>query len=1089
MTDGGVRTFCFTDLVDSTPYFAGIGDEAADVVRRDHFRLVADSAAAHGGEVVKTIGDSVMLAFLSPTEAVSCAVRIQQGGARARARRGGPHIRIGLNAGEATQEGEDWFGPPVVVASRLCGRATGDQILVSEVVKSLAGTRGGHQYKPIGLVELKGITEPVAASEVSWEASAGWDSPLPGPLATADRLPCVGRQPETDALRAAWKKASRGESRLALLAGEPGIGKTRLVARFAAEAHNEGAAVLFGRCDEDLLRPYQPFVEVIEQLVQTIDPADLEAIAAEIDLVPLAKLTPSLASFAASSPTSAPETERYVMFDAVAKLLGTVARTSPLVVVLDDLHWADRPTLLLLRHLLRAGENNPILLIGTYRDTELDRRHPLGEALTDLRRESGYERIHLRGLDRSEVVELLAARAEHEITGTALILAAALHSRTEGNPLFVWESLRHLIERGALVQGADGRWVSEATSIEELGIPEGIREAIGRRLTTLSDAANLVLSAASVLGPVSELSVLTRMVDLGDEEVVAALDEAAEAHLMDEAQRDSAPAYAFTHALVRHTLYEELSLARRQRLHRRAVEAIEAAHQADIETQSSALARHCQGAGAGIDPDKTVTYLVAAGQRAVGVMAWEEAAEHFEAAAELMDDTTFGPVQKAQLLQGLGDVIYVSGVGAGRGLEFMDRALELYESAGEDEKAAQVHSRLSRDLLSDVLHRDFDRARGHYEAAEAVMAQGPERVSRGHWLVGGATLALLDGDVATGLARANEALDLAERLGKRALATNARLLRGILGRMAGDLEAGEAELEVAKAEAEELGAAWVAFMAARFLTVAAWSDSDPERAAQIALAEAAAPRLAQAPLQRWVMEGMAVQCLAQSGDVRGARALQREMPRPHPDLPGWDQLWWIDGEFHRLAPDPDELGASFAPSGWFADTWTHLKVLAADVSDDRERFLDLTSRNSALATDAGALGLDVMWWRPELARARARNGDLEGARSDLAVLAARGWEDGYRGTRSTVLRARAEIASSAGDLAAAQAAFEMALDTARQWKQGTVEPLVLRDWGRVLIEHGEVRAGVERLDAAIEILSRLGVSQPWIDPVLALRPA
>ncbi|HUR49981.1 MAG TPA: AAA family ATPase [Acidimicrobiales bacterium] len=1088
MSEGGVRTFCFTDLVDSTTYFAGLGDEAADVARRAHFRLVADSAAAHDGEVVKTIGDSVMLAFLSPTEAVSCAVRIQQGAARARARRGGPHVRIGVNAGEATQEGGDWFGPPVVVASRLCGRAASDQILVSEVVRSLAGTRGGHQYKQIGLVELKGIAEPVSAAEVVWEPTAGWDGPLPGPLASADRLPCVGRQEEAETLRSAWEIASRGEARLALLAGEPGIGKTRVVARFATALHDDGAAVLFGRCDEDLLRPYQPFVEVIEQLVQTMDPADLEAIATEVDLVPLAKLTPSLASFASSSSTSAPETERYVMFDAVAKLLGTVARSTPLVVVLDDLHWADRPTLLLLRHILRAGANDPLLVLGTYRDTELDRRHPLAEALIDLRRESGYERVHLRGLNRTEVVELLAARAEHEITGPGLVLAAALHSRTEGNPLFVWESLRHLIERGALTQGADGRWVSEASSIEELGIPEGVREAIGRRLTTLSDAANAALSAASVIGPVSELSVLSRMVDLSEEELVGALDEATEAHLMEEAQRDAAPAYAFTHALVRHTLYEELSLARRQRLHRRAVDAIEAAHASDIETQSSALARHCQGAGAGIDPDKTVTYLVAAGQRAVGVMAWEEAAEHFEAAVEMMDETTFGPVPKAQLLQGLGDVIYVSGVGARRGLEFMARALELYESAGEQEKAAQVHSRLSRDLVSDVLHRDFGRARRHFEAAEAVMTQGPERVARGHWLVGGATLALVEADIGTGLRLAEDAVELAERLGKQALAANARMIRGVLRRMAGDLEAGLRDIEEAKVEAEELGAAWVAFMAARFLTISAWSSWDPARAAEIAMAEAASPRLSQAPMARWVMDGMSVQCLSQSGDVRGARALKRDMPRPHPDLPGWDELWLIDGEFHRLHQDPDELGASFAPSGWFADTWTTYQGNAADAADDADRLLEVTSKNSAAAVAAGAHGMDAIWWRPFLARARARHGDVQGARSDLELIVQVIGDDGYRGGRTGVLQARAEIAGAEGDLAAAEQYFQEAVESARLWKQGLLEPMVVRDWGRVLVNNGEAARGVERLDAAAARFEQIGVGQPWIDAVLALRP-
>ena len=1086
MTEGGVRTFCFTDLVDSTAYFATLGDEVADEVRRRHFRLVTESAAAHGGEVVKTIGDAVMLAFLSPAEAVACAVRIQQGAARLRASGGGPQVRIGLNAGEATHEGGDWFGPPVVVASRLCGRAATDQILVSEVVRSLAGTRGGHEYKPVGLLELKGLADPVPAAEVLWEPVGGWNGELPGPLKMADRLPCVGRRDQAEKLDAAWKSALTGQARLVLLAGEPGIGKTRLVARFAAEVHESGAAVVFGRCDEDLLRPYQPFVEIIEQLVESMDRAELEAIAEQVNLLPLAKLTPALSEFAATPMAVAPDTERYVMFDAVAKLLGAVAQTTPLLVVIDDLHWADRPTLLLLRHVMRACENGSLLVAATYRDTELDRRHPLAESLTDLRRETGYERIQLRGLARSEVVELMAARAEHDITGPGLALADALHSRTEGNPLFVWESLRHLIERGALVMGADGRWVSEAASIEELGIPEGVSEAIGRRLSALSDGANSALAAASVLGPTSELRVLARMVDLSEEELIAALDEATEAHLMDEAGGGSSPAYSFTHALVRHALYEELSLARRQRLHRRAVEAIEEAHAGHLEGHSAALARHCQGAGAGIEPDKTAAYLVAAGQRAVGVLAWEEAAEHFEAAVEIMDDTTYEPVVKAQLLQGLGDVIYVSGVGAGRGLQYMTRALALYESAGEAEKAAQVHSRLCRDLTSDVVERDFERARHHYEAAEPTMITGPDRVARGHWLVGGATLAFIEGDISTGVTRAAEALDLAERLGKRALAANARLLLGVLRRLAGEFDSGQTDLEAARAEAEELGAAWVAFMAARFLTMSEWNSWDWARASVIAEAEMSAPRLAQAPLARWLMRGLLVQSLGLSGNLAAARELSTQ-ERPAPVLPPWDQTWAFDGEFELMDREPEPFETAFAPEGQYLDMRTFFQHLCAEASDP-PKALALAERYSADAARGGGHGFDAVWWRPLLAGHRARSGAVDQARADVAAVERVVGPAGYRGAVTGLHRARGEVASAAGDLGAAEAQLSLALESSQRWSQAFHEAAVLRDWGRILVTHGDKVRGVERLDAAAERYRAMGAGQPWIDSVLALRP-
>ncbi len=698
----GVVTFLFTDLVGSTELLDRLGEDAFDDLRRAHFTALRRAVSETGGREVKSLGDGLMVAFASPVAALKCAVTVQ----RDSEEHNQAHpdrtlrVRVGLHAGEPTQEEGDFFGTAVVVAKRLCDRAEGGQILAGELVAALVGSRGGYRFASLGPLPLKGLAAPVPAVAVGWKATGGTDTgvdippeapsrvlPVPALLTGIGRI-FVGRDAELDRLRMAWKEALAGGRRLVLVAGEPGVGKTRLAAALAGEAHAEGATVLAGRCDEDLGVPYQPFVEALRHMADHTPDAHLAGRLGRFG-EELVRLVPELAQRAPGLPPplrADPETERYRLFDAVAAWLAEVSESAPVLLVLDDLQWAAKPTLLLLRHVVRAAEPVRLLIVGTYRDTELSRAHPLTELLADLRRDAGAERIPLSGLDSAAVAAYLEKAAGHDLSDDDLALARAIHAETEGNPFFVGEVVRHLTESGAVVR-RDGRWVTEAP-IEDLGIPEGVREVVGRRLSRLSEEANGVLTVAAVVGQEFELSVVQTAGGLHEETVAAALDEAITARLV---TPDVALRYRFAHALVRATLYDELTPARRVILHRKAAEAIETVHAARLEDHLPSLAHHYARATAPVaTAEKAVAYARRAGDQALAQLAHDEAVTYYRQALELLD-TSEGPLEegeRVELMIALGEAERRAGSAGHR--ETLLRAARLAEARADADALARA---------------------------------------------------------------------------------------------------------------------------------------------------------------------------------------------------------------------------------------------------------------------------------------------------------------------------------------------------------------------------------------------------------------
>jgi class 3 adenylate cyclase/tetratricopeptide (TPR) repeat protein len=657
----------FTDLVGSTEIRSRVGEDAAETLRAVHDEVLGEAITANGGQIVKHLGDGLMATFPSAAGAVAAAVAMQQELDLRNRRSDGERmqIRVGISTGDVTFDGDDCFGLPVVEAQRLEASAEPATIRCAEMVMLMARGRGGHEFASLGQLGLKGLAEPLAACEVLWSPLAQPDPPtvelgLPPVFAHATGLPFSGRDEVFDQLVDAWKRCVAGGFEVVLLAGEPGIGKTRLAQELAVRVQGGDGRVLGGRCDEDVTIPFQAFAGALEFFVRQTSP---DRVLVELGEFPgdLVRIVPELDRLVDGLPTALddePDVERYRLFQAVGSWLSVGGTDHPRLLVLDDLHWADKPTLLLLRHLI---SNPPVglMILCTYRDTDVDRTHPLSSMLADFRRMPAVDRIALDGLGDSGVRELLTRTGGHELDEDGLAFAEVVQRETSGNPFFLGEVLRHLAETGALYE-RDGRWVSDLRP-EEAGIPEGIREVVGRRLSRLGEDVETVLRSAAVIGYEFDVDLLADVVGRDADDVLDALDVAARANLVIEVGVDR---HRFAHALVRETLHGELSSSRRARQHRRVAEALEARHADDLDAVVAELATHWAEASAGGDPTRAIELAVRAGDLAADRGAFENAVRWFQQALELMEDESTATPDRRRTLVRLAEVQIYTGAGS-----------------------------------------------------------------------------------------------------------------------------------------------------------------------------------------------------------------------------------------------------------------------------------------------------------------------------------------------------------------------------------------------------------------------------------------
>ena len=864
-------TILFTDVVGSTELSQRLSPDAAEDVRRRYFSILRQTVAEAGGTEVKNLGDGLMVVFGSASAALACAVAMQQGVERDnREREHSVGLRVGLSGGEVTREDDDYFGDPVIEAARLCATCDSGQVLATDVVRAMAGRRNRHECRSLGELTLKGLSDPLETVEVLWEplteADTGISVPLPIRLAARPAVGVVGRESDLQSVANAAKRVSRGEGReVLLISGEAGLGKTTLVAEAARAAFDDGACVLFGHCEEDLVIPYQLFAEALGHCVTHAREDQLVA-HVETHGSELSRLVPALARRIPDLPPSKAtdsDTERFLLFAAIVGLLATMSENQPLVLVLDDLQWADKGSLLLLRHLTAADQATRVLVLGTYRDSELSHSHPLTDTLAALRRHSGVSRIELTGLNDNDVVAYLEAAAGQTLEAAGVDLAHAVYRETDGNPYFVSELLRHLTETGAIYQDATGAWTSD-TTVEQVALPDSLREVIGARVGRLGREAERALSVAAVIGRDFDLDLLARATKTPEDDLLDILEAASDVALVREP--DDAPGrYNFAHALIQHTLYVDLGPNRRARAHRKVAEALEDLCGENPGARAGELARHWLAATQPIDLTKAIGYSRQAADAALTALAPADALRYYAQALDLyVRATNTDSVLGIDLAIGLGTAQRQTGDPAFREtlLGAARRAAEL----GDTNRLVAAALANDRGWNSAAGSLDEEKVEILELALERISADDPDRVLvlatlcqelnfgtrdlRDALSNEAVAIARNSGDEATivrvfnsvfspvhlsqALASSTDALVRAERLGDPVLLFLAADRRFCAASLVGDIDEADRCLEIMGYTVESLGQPTLNWVLTFMRATRAQIAGDPERAEALA---------------------------------------------------------------------------------------------------------------------------------------------------------------------------------------------------------------------------------------------------------------
>jgi tetratricopeptide (TPR) repeat protein len=593
---------------------------------------------------------------------------------------------------------------------------------------------------------------PDSAQAVRRRLEAVTDDEVSDPLAEFSLLDrvvrgrMVGRESEFAEAVEYWKRAAQGNGHVLLISGEPGIGKTRLARELCAQARISGAGVYTGEAYAEGGAPYASIGQIIREAIGHDDAQALEL--PDFILADLLTIAPDLRlryPDVPQNPLLDPKSEQQRIYENFVAFCGILAEQAPLLLFVDDVHWAGSGSLNILRHLARRGRNLPMLIVLTYREVELDESRPLQSLLHDLNRERLAARLKIPRLSREKTQDMLAAMFTEEITPDFL---DGIYLETDGNPFFIEEVCKALIEEGKLYF-EDGRW--HRPDVDELEVPQSVRVAIQSRVKKLPELAQETLRLGAILGNEFEYELLRSASDLDEETLISALEAAERVQLVREIRENGNVHFAFMHALIPTTLRESLSGLRRQRYHHRIAETLETARPQDFES----LAYHHDQAG---HSNRARTYYLQAGDRARNTFAHEDAVRHYQAALEYWPEED--REGRADLLRRLGNSLGILGNFSGQ-YEAFEAARTLFEGLGDTINL----SRMERGLgLNRWWAGDRAEAMEHYHRALKILEDGSETADLAWAISDISRMYMLASEYDQAIEWGDRAIALAERL-------------------------------------------------------------------------------------------------------------------------------------------------------------------------------------------------------------------------------------------------------------------------------------------------------------------------------------
>ncbi len=539
---------------------------------------------------------------------------------------------------------------------------------------------------------------------------------LLGPvLAFSNQTVFAGREAEISRLSTVVDGAANGQGSLVMIGGGPGVGKTRLAREAAKYAGSRGFRFLMGRCYEgEQRRPYLPFEEIIEMALREAPSVEQFRSVVGDNATELAQIAPALRRVFPGLPPPlelpAQETRRY-LFQSVTDTFMRVARRVPLLLVLDDLQWADEASLALLIHLAYRVTQMRLLVAVTYRDIELDHSSPFARTLEELQRTGSVSRIRLRGLGEGEVAVMVRGLSQRDPPGQ---LVKVMFDETQGNPFFIEELYKHLVEEGKVFDAA-GQFRLDI-KLDEVDVPDKIRLVVGRRLDRLGKSGRQILTAAAIIGRSFGFKLLETVLSHVDvDDLLTAIEQAERLGLVVPSSEGPQAPFQFSHELIRQTLLADASLPRRQLLHLRVADAIEKAHAEVMSENAVEIVNHLSQAGSLVDGQRLALYLETAGKNALEASAYEEALNHFQSALSFQGALA----KRAELLVSLA----MAERGLGRwnaALTHLGESLEITIGLGDPTDISRIFSEFAEALLPA----------GRYEEAGRVARRGLDRLQQ-----------------------------------------------------------------------------------------------------------------------------------------------------------------------------------------------------------------------------------------------------------------------------------------------------------------------------------------------------------------------